>query len=175
MRLTNSKRDLIISEETTKRFHDKLLVAEKVYKDEIEKEVKKTIPNKITQDLVDGGWIRVEDDVKIEGLDKIDGFYYCKQIGNYYPIRKNTYNHEIKPTKALEKKIMAYVKLVEEESQFMKKLRSALYCFTTAKQAVENIPELAEHFKDEQRAKAVIPVEEIKAVRKMLKRKNKEK
>lgn len=168
MRLSNDKREAVLHFETSKRFSKKVSTAKKDYQDELEKEVTKTIPKEVFK-YYDLGWIGSHDNVEVQGLDEQLSRYVDLSMSNYLPIKRNSYRHKIKSTKTLEKKIKIFIELEKDEAEFRKILQTSLRSLNTSKQVLEHLPELKEHFKDDSRAKQIIPVEKLKQVRKLLK------
>jgi hypothetical protein len=173
MRLSNAKRDSIVRIEVKKKYHKRLSEAEKAFKLELDVAMAKTVPKNFDQKLVVDGWIKTTCEARIYGLTSNKSDYEYGKVDNFYPLKKYGSYIEITASKSLLSKHKIIEKIKSDMYDFKCDLRKTLYSFTTSKMAVENIPELAEHFKDEQKSKAVLPIDEINKVRKMLKRKTK--
>jgi chemotaxis regulatin CheY-phosphate phosphatase CheZ len=170
MRITQSMRDSILEKELRAKFDEKLSKAETAVVQEVEKEVVKMIPKNIPQDMINERYIRVSNDAKIyiEGKNK----YEYIDCHNSYPIQWTSSYHEVKMTKAIEKAMKARDELKEDKEKFRQKLKYVLNSFTTHKSLILNVPEFSQYFANEETAKsmAVVPVEQIKELRKALAR-----
>ncbi|NVM46741.1 MAG: hypothetical protein HWN79_17680, partial [Candidatus Lokiarchaeota archaeon] len=68
MRVSKGKKEAIIHYEVSSRFDLKLNELEKSYRDEIEKEVLKTIPAKVMK-VHEDGWCNSSSSVNIDGFE----------------------------------------------------------------------------------------------------------
>lgn len=172
MRLTNALRKDIVEKESAKKFHDKITEAESALKMEIDKKVAASVPKWITQKMIDSTFINTTNSIELIGRysnqTPEQRVFNRTGIDNYYPI-KNHSSHSVKLEGSILRKTSAVVRLNKEKSVFEVKLRNVLYSFSTIKKLVENLPELKEYCNGlVPTAKAMIPVAQIKEVRKML-------
>lgn len=170
-RLTNSIREGIIENEVKKKFYDKITKAESDLKMSIDAAIAKTVPKWITEEIETSGYINVQSAFKAERGDlnrEAHDQIRWAEIDNYYPC--TGYHHKLVVSKSMENKAEKLAKLNTEQNEFRRKLQTIVYSFTTAKLLLENVPEFKDYFKDaENKSKnALVPTEEIKAVRKEL-------
>lgn len=184
MRLTIAKRDIILKEETSKKFHTKELNLKSSIIKEIDERVAKSIPE-IPQNLIDEGYIYTDNTVIINpsesisleeirenlGIVSISTYNIRKvKLNNYYPCSRRNIN-TITITKSILNKCKKLRKLKEEKEKFKKDLRRILNSYNTTKQLCKAVPELSIHFKDEIRQSALVPHGKIEEIRKQLVRK----
>lgn len=167
-RLSNATREYIVSSESGDKFYDKLKDLTIKMHAEVNKIIVKSLPVWITDEIKDSGFMNTKSGFTISDEDLNDKIPFG-HVDTHYPIKSNTYCHKITASKTLEKYILKHHGLSVEEGQFKQKLGQTLNAFTTDKQVVENIPELSSYFDLEKKTSAIIPYDQIKEVREMLK------
>lgn len=166
MRITKSMVESIVEKEATKKFYESKAKVEKDLNEEVEREVVKSLVEKVPQDLIDRGYIKTCSSVKVSFGDKREYF----EMGNSYPSKVFDYRFEINTTKKISTLRDKRDKLLDEETKFRSGLKRVLTSFSSHQALVANLPELKEYFADVESAKtmALIPVEQIKEVRSQL-------
>lgn len=176
MRLTNSFREEVLESEINKKFKDKFNKLEQKISVEAERLARKAIPT-IDQKLIDDGYIRTTSSFEVEGHGPIysTNRSYSSRIKLANPVPSKTYcsDGKIIASKTLLKLIKQADDVRMEYFDFKRKLNQALRSFNTKKQLLEVLPELECHFPKDTVSKsetAIIPVQMIQDVRKMLER-----
>jgi hypothetical protein len=168
--LSNSRKKDIIRKEVDDKLHSKITFAEKKFGDELEKLVKKTVPCWFTDDVKKTQMVNTTSAVLVSGMSK-DPAYNNYDRGarfscyNAYPA-KNYDRIKIAASKSLITTRKTVLDLKKEKSLFEKKLRTVLHSINTDKKLEMHLPELKKYVKTT--STALIPIAEIKEVRKML-------
>lgn len=180
-RITNAKREAILEEEVSEKFHETKLKLHKEIIDFLDNEASKQVSKKVLKSgLVEEGYIKSCNEIRLVGKNRDEADKLGDQINtsrwscrdvtifNFYPCKKYQDVFEIKITKTLENKVKKYVVLKEEESEFKCELRAVLHAYSSSKQLLKAMPELSIHFENEINANALIPFDQIEKVRKSL-------
>ena len=178
IRLTNAKRDYILDQEETKKFYDK----EKLLKDEllasINKSLQKDLPKWITPEIEESGYLKKHGTFSLRTpMDWVDRASSLLKEHHVRSKIKTTPHSDwsalLNYSKTVENKALKYQALLDEQKKFWRDLSKVLNSFTNSKSLLEHVPELKGYFKDEMTSVALIPLEDIKAIRKELVKSNK--
>jgi hypothetical protein len=186
MRLTKQIKENIVRQETSRIFTDKensiLLKLITLCEDR----VKSSIPS-IPENLIEAGYFSTSNKVKISGMKitkkgstslrgnrfnvRIDDNRTYVHLQNYYPIPRYNSYFCIDDVREIKRTILALNELRCRIYDFNKKLNTALNSVNTSKQLIDLLPELKDYVSDEKSVKALIPVEQIKDLRSILRKK----
>ena len=166
-RLTNSKRDSIADTETKLKFHDGETKLEKLFKDELDKLAKKTVPKCITDEVLATGYVNTSSNVTIEGMELGYNRRKLKSIDNYYPTHRHQ-SLQVVASTTLKNLLAKITKLEEKKYKYRSELQQVLYSYNNSKKLLVAIPELKNHFQDAVASQALVPIDQIKEVRKSL-------
>ena len=169
-RLTNEKRDSILETEINNKFYDSINSLNNELRGMIEKEIKKTVPKWITDEIKSSGYIKTSDDLSLDRSNLSDEVY--KKL-NYFQIDYipcHRYSHKYIPSKSVINKVNKILDLEEKRKTFSRELKQILYCYTTDAALLKVVPELKDYFKDDNSKKqaALVPLDQISRVRKAL-------
>lgn len=181
MRLTNATRDNISVKEVSKKFDKQLEKIKTEFQTELLLLAKAKIENiKFPSHLFDDGYLLRSAQTEITFSEE----FKKEHMVNRYSTTVREYDldeplivkpheglHKIKANKKLETLYLKRKNLEEERRKFSTDLRDILYCYNTDKQLVEAIPECSIYFEDEKAVKtstALVPIDQIKSIRKQL-------
>lgn len=169
MRVTNAKIDEILKSEINKRYYGKKDKLRDHCVEELERLAKERVPECITQELIDGGWVQVSNVINVVGLslERWQRNEISLHLSNTYALRAKEWAHELVVTKVLKKRVEKYFLLVKEIVDYKEQLKSTLVAFRTKKSLLEAVPELKEYF-EEKNCMALVPIEQVKKTRALL-------
>ena len=175
-RLTQDERKHIIKTEANLKFDEKIKKMQKEYRLKLKDIVEKTVPKWITKKMIDSRYIKMSNAVSYS-FGELHADYgshrSCRKrrtsitnsIGSSFPSTGHSHTVDFKKVKKYVDKI---VKLKEEKEDFETKLRRVLNSFNTDKKLMDNVPEFKKYFNDRLVAMALVPIGQIKEVRKMI-------
>lgn len=186
MRLTNQIKDNIVNQETSRIFSKKETDLIQKLVNLCEDRVKSSIPN-IPEDLVKAGYFCTSNKVKVSGVGltkegstslkgnrltvRLEDNCTYTYLQNYYPIPRYNSYFCIDDVREINRTILALYELRHKIYEFKKKIYAALNSVSTSKQLIDLLPELKGYVSDEKSAKALIPSEQIKDLRSILRKK----
>lgn len=171
MRITNAMRDSILEKESNKKFYDIISSQEKDFNDQCNIEcgnhIAKITPE-INSKLLEENWLRTCNSFDISNLDDDE---YDYRSSSYYPKKYSDYNDfKFTASAKLKKLYKKWQETELEETNFYNDLRLVLNAYSSHKPLLLAMPELSCHFENEVKAMsmAVVPIEQIESVRKLL-------
>jgi hypothetical protein len=189
MRLTNQIRDNIVNQETSRIFSKKETDLIQKLINLCEDKVKSTLPN-IPKGLIEAGYFCTSNKVKVKTSGvrmikkgstslkenrqtiRLDGGGDYVYLQNYYPIPKYNNYFCIDGVRDINGIILALYELRHKIYEFKKKMYTALGSVNTSKQLIDLLPELKGYVSDEKSSKALIPSEQIKDLRSIIRKKS---
>lgn len=184
MKLSQAKKDHIEKEEVKRKFYDKFKHLDEKITSKINDLIKKSVPNYITDKLVESGYIKRSNLVRFSNINEdeheeiFSALYNMSKnvikkrrhssyitVDTHFPCNKS--NHDIKASKELINLLEKKAKLIEDREKFRSKIKAVLYSFNTDKQLLESIPEFKKYFTD---SNAFLPIgaNDIKDLRAMI-------
>lgn len=173
MRVTVTQKENIVAKECTEKFKKENEALRKEFDKYLTTYFSKFIPN-FPKEILESNWIMKSAHVRIAVPKELRSKYNQKYTLDIYltnplPVRPHyglsLAENEVdeKLTQLIEKKFL----LGEKERDFKIDLKSALDCFSTSNQIVDNFPKLKKHFNFVKKAN-IVPMELIKRVQKQL-------
>jgi hypothetical protein len=186
MRITNQIRDNIVNQETSRIFSKKETDLIQKLVNLCEDRVKSSIPN-IPENLIKAGYFCTSNKVQVSGVEltkegstslrgnritvRLESSRTYIYLQNYYPIPRHYSYFCIDSVREIHKIILALHELRHRIHGFKQKIHTALNSVSTSKQLIDLLPELKDYVSDEKSAKALIPSEQIKDLRSILRKK----
>ncbi len=175
-RLSNDRKIDIVRAESNKKFYDKLSKAEKLLGEEVEKLSMKTRPKWYTEEVKNSQMVQTTKYAEVywdgcENDDDYDQYDKCVNFEafNYHPSKYGR-SLRFEASKTLISRRKKVLQIINERDDFEQKLHRVLRSVNTDKKLVEHLPELSEYAEIGPKiGTALMPMEQIKEVRDMLK------
>lgn len=171
MRITKSIAESISKTEKLKKFDPVIEKNKQALILEAEKIIKAQNTVKIPQNLIDEGFVRtcsrfslVVEQESVYGRTK----YF--DLHGSYPVTVFKDNFNVKFEGRIKELYEKYKKSINEGADFETNLRRTILSFTTSVSLLKHIPELKEYFKDESKPMALVPIDQINNIRKILRK-----
>ena len=171
-RITMDKRRIIVREETKDKFYDKVSSCENDLRVEIKKEISKTVPKWITDEMITSRYIKVSCSMDSLGIYNSQEPFekVINKIGVDDSFPCDRHQHALNITKKVKSLADKVVKIRAQRNDFKTKLSYILNSFNTDKKLLEVLPELKKYFTEETKHYAVVPTEKIKEMQRLLKK-----